>query len=120
VSGDWGDEREVRARSASELLSLPVRLHGIQLGVPVDALLDEAVDRVVGFEVHCGDGARRFLPFAVADLHEDEIAIRSVLTLMDEHGLDFYRRRARRLSDLPLARPCIDGDGRVHEALNAA
>jgi hypothetical protein len=111
---------EMAARAASEVLVLPVRLHGIELGVPTDALLDGAVDRIVGFEVRCGDGARRFLPFAVADVRADEIAIPSALTLLDEPDLEFYRRRARRLSELPLAEPSIDADGHVREALNAA
>jgi len=47
----------MRGRAASELLSLPVRMHGIQLGTPVDALLDARADRLLGFEVLCGDGA---------------------------------------------------------------
>ena len=45
-------EPEVRGRSARELLGLPVRMHGIQLGRPVDAWLDTASDRLVGFEIH--------------------------------------------------------------------
>jgi hypothetical protein len=107
-------------RAASELLSLPVRLHGIPLGRPVEALLDTHADRVLGFEVRCGDGAHRFLPFSVARLRADEIALESVLTLIDERDLDFYRRRSRRLADLGYAEPWIDGDGLVHEARSAA
>src|SRR2546429_195012 len=38
-------------RAVSELLSLPVRTNGIQLGTPVDALLDVHTDRLLGFEV---------------------------------------------------------------------
>ena len=110
----------MRGRSASDLLALPVRLHGIQLARPVDVLVDNAVDRVIGFEVSCGDGAQRFLPFAVARLRADEIALESALTLIDERDLDFYRRRLRRLSDLGYADPWIDDDGGVHEALSAA
>ena len=83
-------------------------------------LVDNAVDRVIGFEVSCGDGAQRFLPFAVARLRADEIALESALTLIDERDLDFYRRRLRRLSDLGYADPWIDDDGGVHEALSAA
>ena len=107
-------------RAAAELLSLPVRMHGIQLGVPVAALLDERADRLLGFEVLCGDGNYRFLPFAVARLQADEIALDSALTLIDERDLEFYRRRSRRLDDLGYADPWVDEDGLVHEALSAA
>ncbi|MGH3001962.1 MAG: hypothetical protein ACRDM1_04740 [Gaiellaceae bacterium] len=107
-------------RAASTLLSLPVRLRGIKLGRPVDALLDEHVDRLLGFEIACGDGAQRFLPFAVAELRPDEIRIASALTLIDEPDLDFYRRNSRRLSDLGLDEPWVDDEGGVHEARSAA
>ena len=110
----------MRGRSASELLRLPVRMHGIQLGRPVDALLDSSVDRLLGFEILCGDDARRFLPFAVADVRADEIALESALTLIEERDIDYYRRHARRLADLGYADPWIDEDGYVHEVLSAA
>ena len=107
-------------RGAKEVLALPVRMHGIQLGRPVGLLVDRVSDRVLGFEVVCGDGAHRFLPFAVARLGADEIAIQSALTMIDEADLDFYRRNSRRLSDLALADPWIADDGSIHEALSAA
>jgi hypothetical protein len=75
---------------------------------------------VLGFEILCGDGAYRFLPFAVADVRADELAVESALTLIDERDLDFYRRRSRRLGDLGYADPWIDDDGLVHEARSAA
>jgi hypothetical protein len=115
-----GDDAPMGGRAASELLSLPVRLHGIELGRPVDALVDATVDRLVGLEVICGDGARRFLPFAVARVRADEIALESALTLIDERDLEFYRRRSRRLAQLDYADPWIDEDGAVHEARSAA
>ncbi|NUR76584.1 MAG: hypothetical protein HOQ28_09920 [Thermoleophilia bacterium] len=107
-------------RSASEVLSLPVRLHGIQLGRPVEALLDPASDRLLGFEIVCGDGARRFLPFAVARLGTDEIALDSALALIDERDVGYYRRRSRTLAEAGYEDPWIDDDGGVHEALSAA
>lgn len=110
----------MRGRAAAELLSLPVRMHGIQLGSPVEALLDERADRLLGFEILCGDGTRRFLPFAVARLQADEITVDSALTLIDERDLEFYRRRSRRLDELGYAEPWVDEDGVVHEALSAA
>jgi hypothetical protein len=107
-------------RAASEVLALPVRLHGIQLGKPVDALLDPLADRLLGFEVRCGDDEHRFLPFSVAEVRPDEIAVGSALRLIDERELDWYRNHARRLSELGYTEPWIGEDGEVHEALNAA
>ena len=95
-------------------------MHGIQLARPVDALVDRAADRVVGLEILCGDGAHRFLPYAVADIRADEIAGDSALTLLDERDLDFYRPRTRSLADVQLADPWVDDDGALHEAANAA
>ncbi len=110
----------MRGRAAAELLSLPVRLHGIQLGMPVEALVDAQVDRLVGFEVLCGDGGRRFLPLAVARLREDEIALESALTLIDERDLGYYRRNSRRLAEAGYEDPWIDEDGGIHETATAA
>jgi hypothetical protein len=104
----------------SELLGLPVRMNGIQLGRPVDVLLDLGGDRAVGFELLCGDGARRFLPFAVADIRTDQIAVGSALMLLDERDLDFYRERTRRLAAVGLVDPVVDEDGFVREARTAA
>lgn len=108
----------MRGRAASELLSLPVRMHGIQLGTPVAALLDARADRLLGFEVLCGDGARRFLPFAVARLRADEIALESALTLIDERDIEYYRRNSRRLADSGYDDPWIDDEGGVHQPLS--
>ncbi|MCW2965208.1 MAG: hypothetical protein JWO17_2460 [Actinomycetia bacterium] len=110
----------MRGRAASELLSLPVRMHGIQLGTPVDALLDANVDRLLGFEVLCGDGARRFMPFSVARFQANEIAIESALTLIDERDIGYYRRNSRRLAEAGYDDPWIDEFGGIHETLSAA
>ena len=107
-------------RRASEVLALPVRAHGIQLGRPADALLDERAERVIGFAVLCGDGAERFLPYAVARVREDEIAIDSAWLLIDERDLEFYRRRSRSLARSGYHEPRIDDDGSVRETLSAA
>src|SRR5436853_2547074 len=98
----------MRGRAASELLSLPVRMRGIQIGTPVGALLDRVVDQVLGFEVLCGDGALRFLPFTVARVGADEIALESALMLIDERDVDYYRRNSRSLADAGYADPWID------------
>jgi hypothetical protein len=107
-------------RAAAEVLALPVRLHGIQLGRPVDALLDPMADRLLGFEVHCGDGEHRFLPFSVAELRPDEITVGSALRLIDERELDWYRHHARRLSELGYTEPWIGERGEVRDARDAA
>jgi hypothetical protein len=105
------------SRPATELLQLPVRLHGIRLGQPVDLLLDPVEWRALGLVVHCGDEGSRFLVFAAADLLEDAIEVSSVLLLLEDVG--FYRDRSRSLRDLlgdELRDLLVTPDGRV-EAL---
>jgi hypothetical protein len=105
------------SRSATELLQLPVRLHGIRLGRPVDVLLDVAEWRALGFVVLCGDESLRFLVFAAADLQEDAIAVPSALLLLED--VEFYRDRSRSLRDVlggELRDLIVSPDGRV-EAL---
>jgi len=87
-------------RPAGELLRLPVRLHGIELGRPVDLILDLAAERALGLDVRCGDEVHRFLPLAAAVLEDGEITVRSALTLLEEAELAFYRSRADTLSNL--------------------
>ncbi len=87
-------------RTAEQLLRLPVRLHGIQLGRPSDVLVDLRAERVLGLDVFCGDKVHRFLPLAAVSLHDVEIAVSSALTLLEEAELTFYRARAGTLSAL--------------------
>jgi hypothetical protein len=86
------------SRSASELLQLPVHLHGIRLGRPVDVLLDLEDWRALGLVVLCGDESRRFLVFAAADLRDDAIAVPSALLLLED--VEFYLARSRSLRSL--------------------
>jgi hypothetical protein len=88
--------------SSGDVLARPVRMEGIELGRSVEVILDADVRRVLGFEVRCGDDARRFLPLAAARVREGEIAIGSPLTLLDE--LPFYRARGHGLAALRGAR----------------
>jgi hypothetical protein len=81
--------------SADTILGLPVRLHGIQLGRPVDLVLEPATLRAVGLHVHCGDGIDRFVPLPAVRIDAEEIAVRSALMLLDEGNLAFYRARGR-------------------------
>jgi hypothetical protein len=93
--------------SADTILGLPVRLHGIQLGRPVDLVLDPLALRAVGLHVHCGDGIDRFVPLPAVRISPDEIAVRSALMLLDEGNLAYYRSRGRTFKALrgaPVAR----------------
>lgn len=111
----------MRAISIDRALRLPLRLHGIHLGRPVDVLLDATEWRVLGFDVRCADGSERFVPFATARVHEDELAVGSALVLLEE--VAFYRRRARSFRSLVgtdtgsgLVRDLlVDADGTVTE-----
>jgi hypothetical protein len=100
---------------SEELLALPVRLHGISLGRPVDLLLDRDELRVVGFDIRCGDEVHRFLPFSTALVRGDEITIRSPLVLLEEDELAFYEARTFALSSL--RGKSVDRAGRHEGAL---
>src|SRR2546421_6826451 len=78
--------------SAAASLQLPVQLHGIQLGRPTDLLLDAEVRHAVGYVVLCGDGSRRFLPYAASQTSEREIAVASALMLLED--VAFYATRS--------------------------
>jgi hypothetical protein len=80
-------------RLGDELLRLPLRLHGIQLGRSVELLLDRETSRAVGFDVLCGDEVRRFLPLPTAAVGDNELTILSPLVLLEEDELQFYRSR---------------------------
>lgn len=97
-SGHHGGD--MAERTGDEVLGLPLRLHGIELGRPVDLLLDRDGLRVVGLDVLCGDEVHRFLPLPTAAVGDDELIIHSPLVLLEEDELDFYRARAFLLSSL--------------------
>ena len=78
--------------SATKALQLPVTLRGIQLGRPVDLLLDRDSWHALGFVVRCGDESQRFLPLPAAQTTADGIAVGSALMLLEDVG--FYRTRA--------------------------
>ncbi len=112
----------MRGRPAEELLRLPVRLHGIQLGRPVDLILDLRGERALGLDVLCGDEVHRFLPLAAAKVGEDEVTVRSALTLLEEAELAFYRDRASQLSALRGVELVRDGQavGRLRDVVVGA
>ena len=76
--------------SVAGMVGCPVRLQGILLGRPSDVVLDSTCRRVLGFVVHSGDDAPRFLPFAASQPGEDAIAVASALMLLDD--VAFYRK----------------------------
>jgi len=120
----------MKERTGDELLALPVRLHGIQLGRPVDLLLDRDAGRAVGLDVFCGDEVHRFLPLPTAAVGRADIRILSPLVLLEQRELDFYRSRTLALSRLrgapvelnglrlgPLRDVVVAEDGRVVAAI---
>jgi hypothetical protein len=77
--------------SASAALHLPVRLRGLQLGRPVDLLLETDTWHALGFVVHCRDESQRFLPLLAAQTTDEAIRVGSALMLLEDVG--FYRAR---------------------------
>jgi hypothetical protein len=100
------------SRSATELLQLPVQLHGIRLGRPVDLLLDSAEWRALGFVVLCGDECLRFLVFAAAVPRQDALELATAFLLLEDVG--FYRERSRSLRGL-LGGAVVNGRSEVGE-----
>ena len=90
----------MRRLPADDLLGLPVRLHGIALGRPVDLIVDPDSWRALGFDVLCGDDVHRFLPFAAVRVGDDHIAVGSALMLLEDAELAFYRARGATLRGL--------------------
>ena len=79
------------SRSAVGALQLPVCLQGIELGRPVDLLLETETWRALGFVVRCRDESRRFLPYMASQPTDEEIAVGSALMLLD--AVAFYAKR---------------------------
>jgi hypothetical protein len=82
----------MRGTRFPELLRLPVTVNGIELARTVAALVDgEGV--LLGFELACRDGVRRFLPAGAADIGAAEIRVPSALVLLEQRELAWYRGR---------------------------
>jgi hypothetical protein len=80
-----------------EALNKRVMTGGIELGRVVDLILDETRERPVGFDVLCGDGSHRFLPFPTARLEGEHVEVDSPLMLLEREQLEFYREHGRPL-----------------------
>ena len=85
---------------AGDLLRLPVCTKGIEIGHPVDVIVDPSRNHALGFDVLCRDETHRFLPLMAAVLEDDQITVESALVLLAEDQLDFYRTRAISLREL--------------------
>jgi hypothetical protein len=102
----------VKRRLAGELLRLPVRTRNIEIGRPVDVIVDPVHNRAVGFDVLCRDDEHRFLPWTAAVVGEKSISVESPIAMLAEEQLAFYRTRARSLRELvPLENVLIEPDG---------
>jgi hypothetical protein len=88
----------MRGLTGTHLLKLPVRLHGIELGRPVDIVVDADARRAVGIALLCGDHVERFLPFGAAAVSDDEILVDSALAVIDDPR--FYLERGHTLRAL--------------------
>jgi uncharacterized protein YrrD len=87
----------VNAVPAEDLLRLPVRLRGIDLGHAVDVIVDPEGRRALGLDVFCKDDSHRFLPLTAAEVRPDEITVASALMLLASDELAFYRKSASTL-----------------------
>jgi hypothetical protein len=111
-----------RGFTAEALLKLPVKVRGIQLGWPVDVILDGDASRALGLDVLCGDDTHRFLALAAADVRADVIEVGSALTLLTDVELEFYRSRGSTLRELRARRNLRDvafGEGWLVDELLA-
>ncbi len=115
-----GNDVRVRGQRASSFLRMPVVLRGIRLGEVDSVLLDAEEPRVLGFDVLCGDGENRFLPFGAARPRDDLVETDSSLMLLGSRELDFYRDRGRSLAAVPeLADALVEPDGALVVPLSA-
>jgi hypothetical protein len=105
----------MRELTGDDVLALPVRLHGIELGRPADLLLDREAFRVVGIDVLCGDEVNRFLPLPTAAIGDGALVIHSPLVLLEGDQLAFYRSRSFGLASLK--RRAVTKNGRAVGAL---
>jgi hypothetical protein len=90
----------VTAVSGRDLLGKAVRWRGVRIGAVADLLLDLRGRRVLGLEVVCEDGERRFLPLQAFEPGPRGLEVTSPLVLSDPSTLGFYRERSRSLADM--------------------
>jgi len=98
--------------SAEQLLRLPVRVAGMDIGRAVDLILDPVQGRALGLDVLCRDEVHRFLPLAAADVRDGVIELSSAFALVDDSGFEFYRGRTSSLRMLKGTHVAQAGDNR--------
>ena len=103
----------MKSRLAGELLRLQVRTRDIEIGQPVDLIVDPVANRAVGFDVLCRDDEHRFLPWTAATVGDGSISVESPLVMLSEEQLVFYRTRAASLRELVplLEKVLVEPDG---------
>ena len=95
-------------------------MRGIRLGEVEGVLVDESEPRILGFDVLCGDGHNRFLPFSTIHVGVAGIELESTLTLLDQRELNFYRARSRSLARVPeLADARVEPNGALVQPVPA-
>jgi len=109
----------MKGLTAEALLRLPVKVRGIQLGWPVDVILDAGGVRALGLDVLCGDDVHRFLPLAAADVRGNAIVVDSALTLLTDAEREYYHTRGSALRERDDWRELGFGDGWEVEELLA-
>lgn len=85
-------------RSATSVLSAPVVTGPRVLGHVAEIVLDQGLERLVGYEVELRSGARRFLPLGVATPSPAGIEVATPLHLVEP---DYYRTHGVALADAP-------------------
>ena len=102
-----------RGLHAAALLRRPVVFRDIRLGTVVEVIFDSDVTRILGLDVLCGDGNRRFLSLAACEVEQSLIRVASALVLAADE-LEFYRNRGRALTALASwPTVVVDPDGGV-------
>ena len=99
-----GRASRVRGQTARRCCALPCSPAGSVSARSRTCSSTRTEPRILGLEVHCGDGASRFLPFSTARRGEHGIEIDSTFTLLDSRELEFYRAHGRPLAERARAR----------------
>jgi hypothetical protein len=105
--------RSVALRPLAGLLGVPCRIRDVRVGEIAGVYLDGAGERVIGLDVRSPGGVHRFVPWVAAELHDDEVSVRSAFLLVDD-AASYSRLRAFEVSDADeLAHLRVDAAGRV-------
>lgn len=70
----------------ADLLGASVLVGDVRIGETVGVYFDAGLERVIGLEVACAGGLRRFLPWSVASFEQGSVRASSALYLLDAAG----------------------------------